>query len=627
MSEVVSVISKINKGFIVQTPALQCVSTLSSSDVVLKKSNSYLFNKCATDLCGSPDKNKSIWVTDQNFIPTASWLLKRKLENQNSTFDKVFDTAIRVKNNELSSIKNYLQNSDTQLDKLDLRNQERLAALMFDSYLEKSINPEADIENRTTIKVTPPKGASEDFIAALNSYADNLKKSIRYNIDSYDFKNAYSDEDLAIITKEAFNKIKETSLKNEAFPSKLKDELKYYETVMSNPDTSSFQYESALRWFKATDEAINKENGSFAFNRAVCSTSQCKTTYSDFFKKTDLKSKISQYENTLNNPSTKQNAITKCKAAIIVAETSKSDSSKVRQIFEEAKDLIIKNMLPQFSEHSRAIMLDYVNNKLEASNKNVLKNSQNFDYVKNFAESSKDYLTGNAMSVELGKTSIIEKIFVLNNSFDEIIPLDNATPCGNGGFPSNAWDAFLPMKLAHQLATGSLKENIQGLGVNDHVFISDFSCQHADHGRHNTTHEIAHALNYLFATTTLSPESTAFYNNIRSCVVSAYPNAIKSEGIRSHKGDRLYTEEDAADVFAFMANQKEKKIYSCEFLKPSLVNNSYADLTFISNTQDNHSTGFSRVLFEAVNKDISLPESCQQLIEEEKPDMRFNKCI
>lgn len=627
INEAISVISQINRGVIIQNPGLQCVSTLSASEVFLKKSSSGLFNKCATDLCGPAEKNKSIWITDSNFIPNASWLLKRKLENQNSNFDKVFNTALRVKNNELSSIKKYLQNSDAQLEKLDLKNQETLAALIFGQYLEKRYDFKKDITNRMVIKITPPKDASDNFIKALNTYASNVKASLPYNIGSYDFENAYSEEDKANIAKDSFTKLKDRSLADDSFPSKLKEELKYYESVLNSTDVSSFQYESALRWFKSADEILNEKSNILIFNRAVCNTAECKNSFSEFFKNKDLTDKILKYESSLNNPATKQNAITKCKAAIIVAETSKSDSSKVRKIFTEAKGLIVKNMLPQFSEHSRAIMLDYVNNKLEASNRNVLRNSQDFDYVKNFSDASKDFVAENAMTVELGNTSIIEKLFVLENSFDEINPLDNATPCGKGSFPSNAWDAFLPMKLAHQHATGFLKENIQGLGMSDHVFISDFSCQHADHGKHNTTHEIAHALNYLFATTTLSKESTAYYNKIRSCVVSSYPNAEISMGMRAHKGDRLYTEEDAADVFAFMANSNDKKIYSCEFLKPSLVNNSYAELEFIINNQGSHSTGFTRVLFEAVNKDIPLPESCQQLIEKEKPDMRFNKCI
>ena len=76
-----------------------------------------------------------------------------------------------------------------------------------------------------------------------------------------------------------------------------------------------------------------------------------------------------------------------------------------------------------------------------------------------------------------------------------------------------------------------------------------------------------------------------------------------------------------------MVNEKEKN-YSCAFLKASDSNNTYSNLDFIHlDESDPHSSPFTRVISEALNKNIPLSDNCKRLIQQEKPSLRFKKCI
>jgi hypothetical protein len=221
---------------------------------------------------------------------------------------------------------------------------------------------------------------------------------------------------------------------------------------------------------------------------------------------------------------------------------------------------------------------------------------------------------------------IIEKIISISETLDEVDLMDNVAACGNNR-PSTAWDAYIPMESAIKLAPPSIKTNLKNFGEGDFVFISDFSCTHEDNGIHNIEHEMGHALSFVFANSKLSTESLEIYKKIRTCASATYPAApLKAQGFNAQEGDKAYTEEDTADLFSFMANPNDKKIYACAFFEPAKNGNSYTNLHFI-NERDSHSTPLTRALIESVNKELNFPTSCKELIEKEASNMRFQKCI
>ena len=626
INDVVSVISKINTGTLVQVPQAQCLANLVMTSDSQKAPRSELYNKCAIDLCGPVNKNKSVWVTDEKFLPNASSDLIKKLDTQNPLFSRVFDKAIKTKLNEVQVIKDFLKNGSNNLSSLGPEKRELLDSLMFDQYLKKSVYQKEPPDKRLQITLVPPPNASSDFLKALKNYAKNLQESIVFDPNSKYFKSIYSEQDLAIIAKNSLNAVKNISRNNSNSSLAVRSEIMHYEQILSRSDVSRMDYISSLTAMRELNRKLSANNQASAFNKPTCQINECQKVYRDFFTNPQLVKKVSEYENILKAPKTKNQAIAKCKASIIVAETKSSDLKKAKDVFITAKKNIIKNMLPKFSSHSRTIVMDYLNNKLEFSNQNIKLQIASTDFVKYFSDSAKEYLKNNTIDISNSNSNILESIFVLENSFSDINPIGQIEPCSIGGPPSNAWDVYLPIKLITH-AKSEVKEQTKNFKRKDHVIISDFSCQHADHGKHNTAHEIGHGLNYLFLTTKLSQSSAAIYNQMRSCSTNNYVDEMNVDELRTHEGDRAHTEEDTADIIAFMSDPADKKIYSCQFLEHSMTTNSYTNLKFIDEFDTRHSTGFSRTILEAVNKNVNLPESCLQLIKQEKPLMRFNKCI
>lgn len=213
----------------------------------------------------------------------------------------------------------------------------------------------------------------------------------------------------------------------------------------------------------------------------------------------------------------------------------------------------------------------------------------------------------------------------LNDSFENIDPLENMNPCEQS--TPTVTDYYTSIDLikarGNELELALLKK----YNGNDQIFVSDFSCHNAAHGTHVMAHEISHAISSLMKFTKLSESSKALYEKVRSCTTTNYSDTNEAivEHPLAHPGDTSHTEEDTADLFAALSAPNDKKINYCFFLEKSPMSNSYVDLSFIDH-KSKHSTGLTRVLFEAINKDIPLPPSCEKLIREENPGMRFQKC-
>jgi hypothetical protein len=635
-------IQKINKGQLVANPNIPCLSNLTYiAPVATLKTDSPLFNKCATDLCGPVENNQSVWITDTNFSTNISPQILKKIDALNPTFEEIFKLSQKNNLKELAAVKKFLASKKYGIDQLDSIFKEQLNDSIFAPYLEKTINLKAPLDQRVEVKVKIPAGANQGFILALKNYATNLSKSITSNIYSISFQNIYKDEEIIPLAKLNLQKIKERFLANkntiEANTKQdIENEILSIEKSLKDNQTS-FNASVAISNLVAIDKKIAKDSQSEIFKDPGCDIASCAEVYSHYLNDQVLQKKIASYEEMLNSPTTMKNAINRCKSTVIAGEMESSNLKKSQAIFEEAKKTIIKNVLPRFSEHSRGILLNYLSQKLTSTNKNSQMLLFTTMTAEAFTQSAKDFIqdqTSGGFGPDFSPQSLWEKVTVIDKSFDEIDPLDGVSPCGTN-LPSNAWDAFIPVKATlKRIPDNNLKNKLAPLGEKDNIFISDFSCEHAANGVHNTEHEIGHAISYIFATTKLSGESLAIYNKLRKCASDNYPTAPHDTTYTARPTDKVFTEEDTADLFAFIASNstqdqdknKTKKIYSCELLRPSNSNNSYADLSFYEDN-NNHSTPFTRVLIEAVNKDITLPDSCKKLVEEEKPSVRFNKCI
>jgi hypothetical protein len=313
---------------------------------------------------------------------------------------------------------------------------------------------------------------------------------------------------------------------------------------------------------------------------------------------------------------------------LISKTISEADSTKSQKLFEEAKNLSIKNILPRFSEHSRKILLNYLQNSLKMTNKQIIRDNKKGsanEVLDQFKRSAEQYIQAEYITFDMDISSAIKRGLEVKKNINDVDPFSDTDLTCSQELGANTWDMFIPQK--HIKLAASLNNNLKPLPENDHISISDFSCNHELRGKLDVAHEIGHAINWLFLNQKLSEESSATYKKIRSCVTDNYINPTSAKTMFTHIGDSIYTEEDTADLFAIMSSPKTKELFTCSLLKPSYHNEKYLDLDFIREDGDSHSTAFTRVLLEATNRDIPLPVSCQRIITSDQPKLRFKKCL
>lgn len=623
LKEPILTISELNKGGFLNAPAIEC----NSSDEAIKKKTKNLFNQCAIDLCGDPKKNISQYVRNDQFYNSASILKKLNINFRNSLFTKVYETAAKRKLKELEELETYLENPS--LDNLKIESQVHLAEEVFSPYVKITATPnEQKIENRITVTISPPKNASNELKEAINDYALILKNSVLTNPKKFTELGIYSDEDLANIIRTMIAKVKESY---QSHPESLADIPKYISDISSlekmytNATPARALMEMNVWGVTFINNYIANKTKKDALSQIVCNTPSCKKIYAlsaqENLNRQLVKKNIATYKNILKDPDTIKSAINRCKSNIIFKETERSDEKKAQQVFLAAKESVIKNLLPRFSKHSRDIMTAYLNSNLQVNN---LKRSAT-NSLDNFTIAAEEYLKQDGMQENRDNFFHWQSLKQLNDSFENIDPLENMDACQQT--TSTAWDEFIAMDLVKKLGSEDEKKLFAHHGDIDQVYASDFTCQNAEHGHHILAHEIGHALNNLVLKEKLSESSLALYNKARACITSNYYAKPVSSTDRSiyHEGDGPHSEEDTADLLAALSSPDKKTIYMCALLRKSPMGDSYSNLSFIS-AGARHSTSFSRVIFEAVNRDIPLPQSCQRLIDEEKPEMRFKKC-
>lgn len=623
LKEPILTISEINKGTLFNGPALEC----NNSVEVIKKNNKNLFNQCAIDLCGKPAKNISQYVGDDQFYNSASFFKKLSIDSNTPLFEKVYDTAIKRKIKELEDLETYLKNPS--LENLSLESQTRLASDFFSPYITITTKPDEKLlENRIVITTSIPQGASNELKEAINDHAIKLKKSVTTNPKKFSSLGIYTDDELAGIIRDMIEKVKESYQGN---PESLKDlpkfaeDLRTLEKMYEGATPARAYMEMHLYGIVNINNHIAKTTKKDVLSQVVCDAPYCKKIYTQFMQKNMnreiVEKNIATYREVLKDPSTLTSSINRCKSYIIFNEKKHSDMKKAQEVFLVAKDNVIKNLLPRFSTHSREIMTNYLNHYLEVNNLNRNATSG----LGNFTAMAEEYLKEDPNKDAVDDYNRWRLAKQLNDSFENIDPFENIYTCQQT--TSTAWDVFIAMDLVKQRGTEDEKKLFAHHGNIDQVYASDFSCQNAEHGHHILAHEIGHALNHLVLKEKLSESSLALYNKARACITSNYDGATISSQERSifHEGDGPYSEEDTADLFAALSTPGKKKIYMCALLQKSPMSDSYSNLSFLR-PDSRHATPITRVIYEAIYRDIPLPQSCQRLIEEEKPAMRFNKC-
>jgi hypothetical protein len=613
-------ILKINSGNLIKSPNLSCredqsYGLLARSAEARPNSNLNL-NQCAIDLCGKPGNNPSVWVVDQNFSTSISPTALRKANALKPLLKKMFEASTKDQLSDAEKMKSFSNNVAQNLKTMDHFAKNNLAKNFFEPFFNVTVDKSLPLFERVVVKTELPENASVEFKEALNNFIQNMKKEMLENPYFTEFQVAVREEDLIILAQKRYN---ETITLLGTVASK-QDMQKLNEALNKQPfDRMAYiQFNNKINDLK---EATKQKEA------LLCNVANCDLVMVEFFSSQKTKDQIAEFEKILKSPQTIERSIAKCQAQVIAADLKQTSQAKALTLFNKARSQILERFVPLYSAHSQSLMRDYLLNKLSGSHRDIKKEMNNLDPFTSIRQQIESHLKFRNSLIPIERVEFYAEKIIQNSQNPELIyPFGQMGPCSKLG--SNAWDSFLPAYTARDRFNKDDREFARVFAPHDAVFVSDFSCQHAQHGVHNVSHEIGHAINSLFLTSELSTDSKKKYDEMRSCAANLYPKSPLSRLFYFPPGDKTTTEEDVADLIAFHSLNDEKKIYSCALLKPSNVSSNYQELTLFDNDSDNvHSTSISRALQEAFHKGITIPQSCLEVLEKENSNFRFQKCI
>jgi hypothetical protein len=609
----------------------QCSRSLLTLSESSKKIKGPDYNDCAVGLCGTPEQNESVWLTDANFSKSIPSNIKKSIDTLEPTIEKIFEKAKRRNLTEVERLReiiSHLSPDNINPSTFTPGLRDDLDSMVFGTYLQEIHNYTKPIAKRISFDINLPSSVSPEYHKAIKEYAEKHKEYIANQNLNYEDKRKFKKKEFFEFAQMQFKKMKnfiEENI-NKLKENEMSDSLLVLNEAKKTLDDSTdetFNLDDFFYKIEYIKNKISKNHPEIKseFTRTECNSENCKIAYIEFINSKIAEKNLSNIAASLNDSKNKERGINHCKATLVSKLIQEADNQKSKSLFIEAKNDVIKNVLPHFSDHSRKILLDYLNNKLDSNPVNP--RFREPDPVGDFKEAAEEYLSKDLEEKEEGtiKKNLMENITSTNinpfgSSFDY-------TPCS--GSTATSWETFIPVS---RLSPGELPPDLENSNGKDVIYISDFSCTHDVRGKAAIAHEIGHAISSIFANEKLSPESTKLFNKIRSCANDSYLDPQKKDtDPLARTGDFLHTDEDVADLISSMTYSNVSDLSSCALMNQSFDCRQYVDLEFIAKVDDSHTTSFSRAIIEAVNKGIELPVSCQRIITNDQPRMKFKKCI
>lgn len=624
---VIHLLDDMNKGkFLDGSSKVQCLPE--SNDVVTNRiKDSRAMNDCVVALCGVPTENKSVYLTNNNFNQYVTKETKKKVNALVPKLNKLFDkiqknNASMIKELEKTILKNGLVKSNPGTWSEEF--QTTITKAMFEPYLDVAINLSRPIGERLQLKIDPPKDASADFLAELREYAQNYAFYLNNNANQFMEKGLYSEAEMLAIGQERFKKIQQlVKVSPLIFRDDERASLAEFEKSLEIQD--SLPVFTSLEAAEAIVVGRVPEYKKYTTAPKCSDKNRCEGIYNSYLNNEQITKNVLEFKKNLSDPVMRKRSMDSCKAQIIAAATISTDKNKANKLVTEVKGQINSKVFSKFSAHSRGVLKNYFDTKIKTSHNTPKLLISSDDPLMGFKRKIDNYLADEIEPFESSEESALERVLAISANTDNLDSFfAEGSPCGTMG--SNAWDSYLAYDKVKKLPFDT-KSLLSKIPPHDHIFISDFTCHQELRGKSIVAHELGHAINQIFSDNNLSTESAKFYKSIRQCATDNYTDFMADKTFFSQPGDGVKTEEDTADLFAYMSYPEVKDLFSCSLIKPSLNNSSYSELSFLQDDDDSHSTPLYRLVLEAINKDMQLPVSCQQALSSVNGKLRLKKCI
>ena len=555
-------------------------------------SNDELSLQCAHAVCGPPEKI-SLEVTPQN---ADKYLTQDNQEKLKSLDSKLRDYYTKINNDN----KQYIQELDKRIQSPSFQDVSKWKDEDFQSFLPFFIS---DIDLHIDYQLPVSQRIVRSNTPVTHPYA-KVHKEIVENLSLKDHPflalnlGVIGAHELRPILNERLIKIQETLRTQNKSISFNFNELQFGLKSGSKKDSE------IVELFMKLETELHKQGISTGKN--VCQE-QCKKAVPLVLKNFNITEFKKEYaENSTLNIEDK---VAFCKASFVNANIENSRFEEFKKIWPEVKAGYYNNVFPRYSEHSQRLLKNYLDTGI-----NFVSSSPELKKFPDF----KDSLTFNPTSYQKETTAYLVAKAVSPSYFSSEDP---TYECPVIPARPILWDAFASKEFVRMNPAFRPKGIDTG---KDNVLISPFTCEHAGIGKGIIAHEIGHAITHVMSRDGMSKSSQKSFINIRNCATKQWKSNPKIPDT-FFKDDRIYTEEDTADLMSYMAINDQKSFYSCGVLYPSTAGYNALDVKPVTN--DKHSSGMVRLLREIQYKAPGkMPATCLE-IQKRNKDKFGKKCF
>lgn len=566
---------------------LQSINSTEAQDCS-KMSEDELSLQCAHAVCGKPDKI-SVTVTASNAHKYLSSANQEKLKNLDVKLKDYYNKLNNDKKHYIEELEKRAS-SPSFLDVSTWKEEDFQNFLpFFVAEMSLQIDFQAPVNQRTVQSNTPDS----------HPYA-NVHKEIAKNFSIAD--HPFLAHQLAIINVTELRPVLSTRL--DKIQRTLKEQNK---TVSFNFNELQFGINSGSKNDNQVIELFMKLETELKAKGVVTSKplclDQCKKAIPQIlrnFKMANFKKEFLE-RNALNV----DDQVALCKSSFINANIENSRFDEFQKIWPEVKAGYLKNVFPQYSEHSRGLLTDYLEkgiNFLPSKPEN-----KEFPDLNNALKFS-------STPYQKDSTATLVAKAITPSYFSSEDPTFN---CPIIPTKPMLWDLFASKEYLDNNPGFRPAGSRPGI---DNILISPFSCEHTGMGKGIIAHEIGHAITHVMSRPGMSKSSQKKFIDLRDCATDQWKSQPAAP-LKYFKSDKLYTEEDTADLLSYMAVNDQQSFYGCGLLYPTETG--YNELALKPHLNDNHSSGMVRLVRELQYKAPSkLPATCLEIHKRNKDKFR-----
>ena len=593
-----------------------------------------LAQQCVLKLCGKPKDHASGIMTDFN--------LDQYVEQEKFTpiWNRIEGRLREMIEMDLEDhhamIQQLKQNPDPKPDFPEDYNFDEYARRFFDQYIVLEVDKSKPWDQRLQYTLLLPEGVDTTFKEGIEEYAIAKKRKQESQFHKSISEQFYTFDEQKDLLRQKWDEFYLQYLaRKEAGPDFMREEAGNIEDLREKIEGNQLFNIASTNSTLSNYFYLISPPPSQRPSR-LCGE-KCSKAIQRKIENYDFKKLIREFEQkNAQKESLVRETLAHCKSNIAYDFLKDAEIQKMREMIPIVEKYFLENVFSNYSEESKKNLRDYLANHLHYAFENPSKFEVNdlessierqYQYKKNFRTppQNRNY-------------SSLDILNYVNNR-GKIDPLLSDTTtlylCNRQG-RYTAWDKFILQKDAAEHE--SLDESIYDK-TKDNISVSLFSITHPNYGRLVMAHELGHLLSNLFHHKQLSSSSYQKYLELRQCV--AQPFSVKHyENPLIHEGDTYFTEEDMADIISYMAIPDKSTLLECTILTPADGESylHYATRPSNGGLHSNyfHSTGLfgggyssqlMRLLQEAIHKKITMPSSCQELMNCNKHNYRFEPCF